>query len=233
MEMPALARAIRPVTLEADPDPLQIDLQRLAILVIDMQNAFVGEGGMMNLVGADVSGTPKIVGVINKVTRAARAKGVSVIFVVHNHSPDLRETGGPNSGYWYNAILRLYRSRPDLRDKAITRGTWGAEIVKGLEVKREDLMVVKPRFSAFYGTGLDTILKTFNIKYLAFAGVGTNMCVEAAMRDASNLDYFSILISDATAPGGQPFLKDATIHNVTMALGWVTTGDKLVRALTE
>ena len=231
MKIPPVDPAIEPITLEAEPEPLQIDLQRTAVVVIDMQNAFVGKGGMMNLVGADVSGTPKIVKAINNVTEAARARGVGVIYVVHHHSPDLRETGGPNSGYWYNAILRMYRKHPEWRDKCITRGTWGAEIVEGLEFKEDDIVVVKPRFSAFYGTYLDTILKTFNIKYLAFTGVGTNMCVEAAIRDASNLDYFSILISDATAPGGQPFLKDATIHNVTMALGWVTTSKNFVKAV--
>ncbi len=233
MKMPAVAPAIQPAILEAEPDPLQIDLQRTAVVVIDMQNAFVGKGGMLNLLGADVSGTPKIVEVINNMTRAARAIGVSVIFVVHHHSPDLRETGGPNSGYWYKAHLHGYAEHPEWRDKCFIRGTWGAEIVKGLELKENDIIVVKPRYSAFYGTNLDTILKTFNIKYLAFAGVATNICVEAAMRDASNFDYFPILISDATAPGGPPFLRDATIHNVKMCLGWVTTGEKFVKALKE
>jgi ureidoacrylate peracid hydrolase len=231
MKMPPVAPATQPVMLEAEPEPLQIDLQRTAIVVIDMQNTFVSEGGLLNMVGADVSGTPKIVEVINNVNRAARARGSKIVYIVHHQSPDLRETGGPNSGYWYNAILRIYREHPEWRDKCITSGTWGAEIVKGLEIKEDDIVVVKPRYSAFYGTDLDTILKTFNIKYLAFAGVATNMCVEAAMRDASNLDYFSILISDATAPGGPPFLKDATIHNVRMCLGWVTTSENFVKAL--
>ena len=231
MKMPAPTPAMESVVLEAVPEPLQIDLQRTAVVVIDMQNAFVSKGGLLNMVGADVSGTPKIVEAINNVNRAARARGAKIIYVVHHQSPDLRETGGPNSGYWYNAILRACRAHPEWRDKCIISGTWGAEIVEGLEVKEDDIVVVKPRYSAFYGTDLDTILKTFNIKYLAFAGVATNMCVEAAMRDASNLDYFSILISDATAPGGPPTLRDATIHNVKMCLGWVTTSENFVKAL--
>jgi len=231
VKIPPVDPAIEPITLEAEPEPLQIDLQRTAVVVIDMQNAFVSEGGLLNMVGADVSGTPKIVEIINNVTKAARAKGVKIIYVVHHQSPDSRETGGPNSGYWYNAILRIYRAHNEWKDKCIINGTWGAEIVKGLEVKEDDVVVVKPRYSAFYGTDLDIILKTFNIKYLAFAGVATNMCVEAAMRDASNLDYFSMLISDATAPGGPPFLRDATIHNVKMCLGWVTTSANLVKAM--
>lgn len=219
------------VVLEAKPEPLQIDLKRMAVIVVDMQNTFVSKGGLLNMVGADISGMPRVVAAVNKVTNAARGRGAKVIYVVHHHSPDMREAGGPNSGYWYNAILRAYRDHPEWKDKCTIAGTWGGELADGLDVKPEDMVVVKPRYSAFYGTDLDGILRTLNIKYLAFAGVATNMCVEAAMRDASNLDYFSLLISDATAPGGPPFLMEATIHNVTMCLGWVTTSANFVKAL--
>ena len=228
MKMPAAVPAIEPIMLQAEPQPLQIDLQRMAVVVVDMQNAFASEGGLLNLLGTDVSGTPKIVEVINHITEAARARGVRVVCVVHHHSPDLRETGGPDAGYYYKVHLPGYAEH---RDKCFIEGTWGAEIVKGLHFKADDIVVVKPRFSGFYGTDLDTILKTFNIKYLAFAGIATNICVEATIRDATNLNYFPILISDATAPAGPPFLRDATILNVKLCLGWVTTSIDLVKAL--
>jgi ureidoacrylate peracid hydrolase len=233
VKRPARVSAVQPVILEAEPEPLQIDLQRTAVVVIDMQNAFVSSGGFFNLMGMDVSETPKMVETINNVTRIARTRGVRVICIVHHHSPDLRETGGPNSGYWHKAHLHSYAEHPEWADKCFVSGTWGAEVVKGLEFKEEDIVVVKPRFSAFYGTYLDTILRTFDVKYLVFAGVATNICVEAAIRDASNLDYFPILISDATAPAGPPSSRDATIHNVTMCLGWVTTSVNFVKALTK
>jgi len=218
--------------LDAEPQPLEVDLKRMALMVIDMQNAFVSKGGMFDLRGMDISMTPKIVSVINKVMSAARSRQIKVMFVVHHHSPDMRETGGLNSGYGYK--LRLDgQKHPEWKDKRVVRGTWGAELVKGLEFKEDDILVVKPRYSAFFGTNLDTILKTFNIKYLLFTGVATNMCVEATIRDASNLDYFPILVSDATSPNGPPYLKDATIHNVTRCFGWVTTSKNILKIMKQ
>ncbi len=231
MKMPAVVPALEPSMLKAQPEPIEIDLRRTAVIVIDMQNAFVSQGGMFNLMGMDVSQTPKLVEIINNVTRTARKKGMIVINVVHHHSTDLRETGGPNAGYWHKAHAHTYPEHPEWKDKCFVSGTWGAEIVKGLEVKADDIVVVKPRFSAFHGTNLDEILKTFDIRYLAFAGVATNMCVEASIRDASNLDYFPVLISDATAAGGPPFMKESTIVNILSCLGWVTTSADLVKAL--
>ncbi len=223
--------AIKTFALAAQPEPLQIDMQKIAVIVIDMQNAFVSKGGIFDLMGMDISGTPKIVEVINKLIRAARSRKVKVIYVVHHHSADMRETGGLNSGYGYKLYLHEQIKHPEWRDNRVVRGTWGAELVQGLEFKEDDIFVVKPRYSAFFGTNLDTILKTFNIKYLTFTGVATNMCVEATLRDASNLDYFPILISDATAPNGPPYLQDATIHNVIRCLGWVTTSKNILKIM--
>ena len=57
------------------------------------------------------------------------------------------------------------------------------------------------------------------------------MCVEASIRDAFELDYFSILVSDAAAPGGQPFLQEAAISNVKICLGWVTNTKNILKAM--
>ncbi len=229
--MPVATPAIKPVMLQAEPEPLQIDLQRTAVVVIDMQNAFVSKGGMFDLSGQDISRSQRIIEPIKKISRVARARGVKTIYVVHHHSPDLRETGGQNSGYWYSPHVRMYREHPEWDDKFIISGTWGAEILKELEPREDEIVVVKPKYSAFFGTDLDTILKTFNVKYLAFVGVATNICVEAAIRDACYLGYFPILISDAAAPAGPPYTQEATIYNVKLCFGWVTTTENLVKAL--
>jgi len=230
MKIPQLAPPINPATLQALPEPLPIDLQKCAVIVIDMQNAFVGKGGMLDLMGLDISENLRAVGVIKNIIEASRAIGVGVIYVVHYYSQDLRETGGPNSGFWYNAHVKGIRDHVEWRDKAIIRGTWGAEIVEELRPHPHDIVVVKPRYSAFFGTDLDTTLKTFNIKYLVFVGVATNVCVEAAIRDACSLDYFPILVSDATAPAGPPSAQEATIRNVKQCFGWVSTSENILRA---
>ena len=229
--MQGLIPDIGPTLLEAEPEQLQVDLQRMAVVVIDMQNTFVNKGGMFDLSGQDISRGQRMIAPIKKICSTARARGVKVIYVVHQLSPDLRETGGPNSGYWYSQHVRMYREHPEWRDKFILSGTWGAEIVKELKPKEGEIVVVKPKFSAFFGTDLDTTLKTFDVKYLVFVGIATNICVESTIRDACYLDYFPILISDAVAPAGPSYTQEATIYNIKLCFGWVTNAENLISVL--
>jgi ureidoacrylate peracid hydrolase len=74
-------------------------------------------------------------------------------------------------------------------------------------------------------------LKTYQLKYLFFAGCATNICIEASIRDAANLGYFPILISDASINNGPPFLQDSTIFNVKLCFGWVTDTETLLEAM--
>ncbi len=227
--MPEIDSVKNEAILQAEPEPLRVELKRMAIAVIDMQNAFVSKGGMFELSGEDISKGQRIIDPIKKISEAARAIGVRVIYVVHHLSPDLHEAGGPDSGYWNTLHLRRYREDPTWRDRFIISGTWGAEIVKVLEPREGETIVVKPRYSAFFGTNLDTVLKSHNIKYLVFVGIATNICVEAAIRDACYLDYFPILVSDATAAAGPSFTFKATVANIKLCFGWVTSTNNLIK----
>lgn len=229
---PAPNPVIAPVLLQAEPEPLNIDLARSAVVVVDMQNAFVSKGGMFDLWGYDISGCQRIIEPIKEITSTAQAKGIKVIYIAHRYSLDLREMGGPDSSHWHkSAKIVDYYEHPEWRDKLIIRSTWGADIIEELKPQEGDIVVEKPRFSAFFGTNLDIILKTFEIKYLVFVGVATNICVEASIRDAAYLDYFPILVSDATANTGPPFMQEATIFNVKHVYGWVTTTENIIKAL--
>ncbi len=219
------------VLLQAEPEPLEIDLQRTAVLVIDMQHAFISKGGMFDLCGIDVSKLQETIEPIKRINSAARVKELKVVYIAHRYSPDLREAGGPNSPNWYKRGQTSYREHPEWRDKLTIRGTWGAEIIEELKPEEGDILVEKPRYSAFFGTNLHTILGTYNTKYLAFVGVGATICVEHSIRDAFNLEYFPILISDAVAPGGPPFMQETTVSNVTRCYGWVTTSENFVKAI--
>ena len=218
------------VKIKAEPESINIDLGRSAIIVVDMQNTFVSKGGMFDLRGFDVTTIQRVIEPITKICNKAREKKVKRIYIVHVLSPDLHEVG-PDSSFWYKAV-KFYREDPLWQEKFLIRGTWGAGIVEALKPQEDDLIVEKPRFSAFFGTNLDTILKTYDLKYLFFTGCATNMCVEASIRDAANLGYFPILISDASANSGQPFMQESTIFNVKTCLGWVTDTENLLKALT-
>jgi ureidoacrylate peracid hydrolase len=222
----------RVVTLEAEPAPLKIDLRRTAIIVVDMQNAFMGKGGLFELMGFDVTKFQPIIQTANKINSLARANGVKVIYVAHRLSPDFREMGGPDAGFWHKSNQRrMFTEHPEWHDKMVIRHTWGTEIIKEMMPQNSEIVVEKPRYSAFDGTDLDTTLKAFDIKYLVFTGIASNICVEASLRDGSNKGYFSIFMSDATSAAGPSFMQDATIHNVKFIYGWVSTSEKLDKAL--
>ena len=224
------------VMLQAEPAPLQIDLKRTTVIVIDAQNAFLSKGGFFTLQSPDIALAETIsdpaekINNIKRVTTAARARGIKVIYTLSMNPP--RESVGRDSPYWYkNDTVTLEREHPEWRDKLIIRGTWGAEIIPKLKPQEGDLLVEKPRYSAFFQTNLDTILKTHDLKYLIFTGVATNICVEATIRDAYYQEYFCILTSDAAVNSGPEFTQEATIFNVKARYGWVTTTESVLKAL--
>jgi ureidoacrylate peracid hydrolase len=89
---------------------------------------------------------------------------------------------------------------------------------------------LKTRYSGFAGTTLDSQLRTRGIRYLFFAGIATNVCVESTLRDAYFLDYWPILIVDGTLQAGPAEMQAATLFNVESFFGW-TTGSEEVRKL--
>lgn len=218
--------------LDAEPESLEIDWQRTGVVIIDMQNAFLTKGAYFDLRGFDIRPGRAAIEPIRKVSDAARAKGCKVIYLVTAHHPG--DAGsGPDSVYWHKeGSLALYREHPELEDKLLLPGTWGTEIVKELKPEKGDIVVEKPRYSGFFDTNLDTVLKRYNLKYLLTVGIATNCCIEATVRDAFYRGYFSIVVSDATAAIGPEFMQEAAVFNIKTLFGWVTTTEKVMKALT-
>jgi ureidoacrylate peracid hydrolase len=217
------------VSLEAEPQPLIINIDRTAVIIVDMQNAFVKEGGMFHRWGIDVSANQTVIDPIKHMCGLAREKGCKVIYIAHRYSHDLREGGNPISVNQIRSVsLKYYREFADMKDKTIIRDTWGAAIIDELKPQDGDILVEKPRYSAFFSTNLDIILRTYDLKYLIFTGVATNTCVEHSIRDAYNLEYLPILVSDATMNTGPPFVKEATFFNIKLNYGWLTTTENVV-----
>jgi ureidoacrylate peracid hydrolase len=213
------------VLLKAEPEALEIDLKRTAVLVIDMQNAFVSKGGMFDLGGRDISHISQVIEPNKKIIEAARAKNVKVVYAVHRLTHNVRELG-PLSRYRFNPDWK----NPELRRGSILEGTWGTEIIDELKPREDEMVIVKRRFSAFSGTELDIMLKTYDIRYLIFTGVATNICVESSLRDASHLQYLPVLVSDAVA-ASPPSRQQASIDNIKEVFGWVTTNEHVLDIL--
>ena len=214
------------VVIQAEPGPLEIDLNRTAVLVIDMQNAFVSKGGMFDLSGKDMEYIARTIEPNRNIIKAARESGVKVVYAVHRITADMKEIG-PMSRF---SMTPERLKNPEVRNGSILEGTWGTEIIDELKPRKDEMVIVKRRFGAFFGTELDMMLRTFDIRYLIFTGVATNVCVETSLREASQLQYLPVLVSDACA-ATEPSRQQSSIDNIKEIFGWVTTSDQVLKVL--
>lgn len=211
------------IELSARPDNVAIALSRSAMIVVDMQNGFAKPGGMLDLHGADVSQAAAVIDINAKLLTAARKAKVKVIYLAMTYQPDLSDAGGPLSPNYHKELgLKLMRERPELSGKLLIDGTWDWQIVDALKPQPGDLLIRKPRYSGFVGTGLDNILRNEDIRFLFFTGIATNVCVESTARDAFFGQYWPILIEDAINHTGPDFCRDATLWNCENIFGWVS-----------
>jgi ureidoacrylate peracid hydrolase len=220
------------IRIEAEPQPILVDLARTALLVVDMQNAFAHQGGYFDLVGLDITPIRRIIEPCRKIINAAQATGISIIYLQMGCSPDLSDKGPPDSPSSIKSrVLSMMKEHPEWKDKFYIYGTWGAEIIEELKPREGDIVVKKQKHDGFIGTNLDIILRTLGAKYLFFVGAATNICVESTLRHAFSLDYFPILVSDAVSQMGSNITQDATILNVQSTFGWVANAENLLRAI--
>jgi len=216
------------------PEPREIDAKAAAVVVVDMQNAFASKGGMFDLSGLDISGAQRVINVIAELLDTARPAGMQVVYLQMGYDAGLTTSGGPDSPNWHKELaLRLMRKRPELKGKILTEGQWDWEVVPELKPRSEDLVVNKTRYSGFYGTPLDSMLRTRGIRSLFFTGIATNVCVESTLRDAFFLDYWPLLLTDATMQAGPPMLQEATVQNVENYLGWTLTSSEFKQAVNQ
>jgi ureidoacrylate peracid hydrolase len=219
-------------TLPTRPEPLEIALEKSAVVVVDMQNAFAAKGGLLDLAGIDISGAGNVVRSIGTILSAARGAGVHVVYLQTGYKPDLSNGGGDSSpNPRKETALCLMRARPELQGQLLVEGTWDFEIVPELEPQPRDLVVLKTRYSGFAGTTLDSVLRAREIRYLFFVGIATNVCVESTLRDAYFHEYWPILVTDATMQAGPPAAHEATIFNVESFFGWTLDSQRLLRSL--
>lgn len=220
------------VRLNARPEPVEVDFQKSAVVVVDMQNAFASKGGMLDLAGADLSGAPGVVRSIRTILDATRPAGMPIVYLQMGYQADLSDSGGPDTPNWHKELgIRMMNCRPELKGKLVTIGTWDFAIVDDLKPQVGDLVIVKKRYSGFARTELDEELRKRGIRYLFFTGIATNVCVESTLRDAFFLDYWPVLITDAAMAAGAPAMHDATVQNVENFFGWTMPAAEFVRSL--
>jgi biuret amidohydrolase len=164
--------------------------EKTAMIVVDMQNDFGQEGALIEIPRARAM-VPRL----NHLLDVCRAHQIPVIYIHH-----VIRGGDIDAG-------RLADHHEAIRNnKAILAGTPNVEIYEGLKPHPGDLVVAKPRYSAFYGTDLEAILRSQGIDTLIISGTVTDVCCESTTRDAFSRDYKVIFLSDGTAATDWPDL---------------------------
>jgi ureidoacrylate peracid hydrolase len=212
------------ITIPATPEPLRLVPSETALIVVDMQNAYASPGGYIDLAGFDVSAAPTVIRQINALLPVARRAGMTIVFFQNGWDPDYVEAGGPGSpNYHKSNALKTMRARPELAGTLLSRGGWDYALVDALKPAPGDIIVPKTRYSGFFNTHFDSTLRARGIRTLVFCGIATNVCVESTLRDAFFLEYFCLMLDDATHHAGPDFVRQATVFNVEKFFGWVST----------
>lgn len=220
------------ITLNARPEAIPLTPAQSALIVVDMQNAYATQGGYLDLAGFDVSATAPVIAKIKTAVAAARAAGMQIIWFQNGWDDQYVEAGGPGSPNWYKSnALKTMRKRPELQGTLLAKGTWDYQLVDELVPQEGDIVLPKPRYSGFFNTPLDSILRSRGIRHLVFTGIATNVCVESTLRDGFFLEYFGIVLEDATHQAGPAFAQQAALFNIETFFGWVSDVDTFCAAL--
>ena len=169
----------------------------LGLVVIDMQNGFVAENGSYDKLGMNTPLYREIIPKVRNLIDLCKSVGIPVFY-----TESVREASG------IDLLTKIHTLLPKSREERLkipicVRGTWDAQTIDELKPKEDegDHIIIKRRDSAFQDTELRVWLQSAGINALIFCGVDTSICVETSIRDAFNLGYDIILVSDATASG--------------------------------
>jgi nicotinamidase-related amidase len=208
------------VLVPARPYPFDLDPERSALVVIDMQRDFIEKGGFGDSLGNDVARLEAISPATARLISLFRRHGWPIIHTREAHKADLSDC--PPS--------KIRRGNPSLHigetgamGRLLIRGEPGNQIVDTLKPLEDEIVVDKPGKGMFWATGLHEGLQRLGITHLVFAGVTTEVCVQTSMREANDRGYECLLIDEATESYFAEF-KASTIEMIVAQggiVGWV------------
>ena len=223
----------RPVTLDAEPKPVTIDLAASGLVIVDMQNDFCHEDGWLASSGVDIASARAPIAPLNALLPKARAVGMPVIWVNWGTRPD-RLNLSPALRHVYDPAGQgtgLGHTRPQTGAAVLTAGSWSARIVDELTPPAGDVHVEKHRMSGFWDTPLDSILRNLRLSTLLFAGVNLDQCVLHTLADANFLGYDTLLLEDCAATTNPDFCRAATLLNIRQIFGFTRSSTTLLENL--
>ncbi len=184
-------------------EEVRIDPAKTALIVVDMQNDFVKEGGALLVPDAEPT-IPKIKGLLD----LARESGMKVVFTQDTH-----DEGDPEWEIW---------------PEHAREGSWGWELVEELAPLAGEAVIRKVRYDAFYGTALDHLLRTWDVETLVICGTVANICVHYTAASAALRWYEVVIPRDATS-ALDPFDLEASLRQTSFLFGGKVTHVESVR----
>src|SRR5215212_816953 len=199
---------------------LSLDAGRTALVIQDLQNDVIIEGGAFADSGAPAHATAQnVVANVADLAAACRQAGVPVIhvwYVVEQDAPGLKQNAP------------LFRGVKDAN--ALVRGSWGAAPAEGLEPQDGDHVVEKMRMNGFFETRLDILLRGLGADQLVITGAWTNMSIEHTARHGADAGYEVVVASDGTSTTGEEW-QDAALNYAMTNVATVATCAEIKAAL--
>lgn len=195
---------------KAEHPHADLDPRKTALVVIDLQNAFMVKEHAVSLIASAVS----IVDNVNRLATAVRGGGGKVFWIQNTFTPETVQS-------WSNWFEMNLPEATSLSLETQKPGSPGHALYAGLDVREQDDCVQKYRFSAFIegGSDLPARLRAGGYDTVIIVGTVTNVCCESSARDAAMLNFKTIMVSDANAT------YDDDAHNATLGTFYALFGD--------
>lgn len=187
-----------------------LDADKTALIVIDLQEDFLSTTGYFALQGYDPAPLRAILPAVNQLIAACREAGIQIIHTRQGYRGDLADM---------TPYEKWRRQRSGLEGtNVLLRSSPGFQIVPELDVRPQDIIVDKTCNGAFTYTDFEHVLRAQGITHLLFSGCTTDVCVHTTLREACDRNFQCLTISDACASGDQ-YAHEAALHMVTVENG--------------